>query len=119
MRPPSRPPPSIPSPSTVGPDRRPQTTRNDNLLFFHCDACPYAYPITVPVVQAAPVKRKPLDDILGGEAETAHLQRGDTACPACKHGVGFFYEVQTRSADEAATLFWRCEACAHRWRENN
>ena len=112
---------SIPSPllsPSVGPDRRPETTRDDGLLFFYCEACPYAFPITSPVTAAAPVKRKPLDDILGGDEAWAHVQRADTRCPACAHGVAYFYEVQTRSADEPATLFFRCVECGHQWRES-
>lgn len=104
--------------SAVGPDRRPETTRDDGLLFFYCEACPYAFPITTPVVQAAPVRRKPLDDILGGDEAWAHVQKADTRCPACAHGVAYFYEVQTRSADEPATLFFRCVECGHQWRES-
>ncbi len=38
-------------------------------------------------------------------------------CPKCSHGAAYFMEVQTRSADEPATLFYRCEKCKHNWRE--
>ena len=64
------------------------------------------------------MKRKPLDAILGGDEAWAHVQRADTRCPACSHGVAYFYEVQTRSADEPATLFFRCVECGHQWRES-
>ena len=64
------------------------------------------------------MKRKPLDDILGGDEAWAHVQKADTRCPACAHGVAYFYEVQTRSADEPATLFFRCVECGHQWRES-
>lgn len=38
-------------------------------------------------------------------------------CPSCEHGEAFFMEIQTRSADEPASLFFRCAKCAARWRE--
>ena len=38
-------------------------------------------------------------------------------CPKCGHTAAYFMEVQTRSADEPATLFFRCEKCKHNWRE--
>ena len=38
-------------------------------------------------------------------------------CPSCGNKEAFFLEIQTRSADEPASLFFRCAACGHRWRE--
>jgi len=41
-------------------------------------------------------------------------------CPYCGHGEAAFKEFQTRSADEPATLFYRClnEKCQKQWRED-
>mgnify|MGYP001807104472 CR=1 FL=1 len=38
-------------------------------------------------------------------------------CPKCSYHQAYFMEIQTRSADEPATLFFKCVQCAHRWRE--
>ena len=38
-------------------------------------------------------------------------------CPKCQHRGAYFQEIQTRSADEPATLFFRCVKCAHNWKE--
>jgi DNA-directed RNA polymerase III subunit RPC11 len=38
-------------------------------------------------------------------------------CPRCDSKEAFFMEIQTRSADEPASLFFRCTQCAQRWRE--
>lgn len=38
-------------------------------------------------------------------------------CPNCSHGQAYFKEVQTRSADEPATLFFKCVECEFRWKE--
>lgn len=37
-------------------------------------------------------------------------------CPKCKNGIAFWWMLQTRSADEATTQFYRCTKCSHTWR---
>jgi DNA-directed RNA polymerase III subunit RPC11 len=41
-------------------------------------------------------------------------------CPACRNNEAYFYEMQTRSADEPATVFLRCcnNNCKKVWSEN-
>lgn len=38
-------------------------------------------------------------------------------CPSCSYGQAYFKEIQTRSADEPATLFFKCVQCEHQWKE--
>ena len=38
-------------------------------------------------------------------------------CPMCDSESARFWTVQTRSADEAETRFFRCEKCHHIWRD--
>ena len=38
-------------------------------------------------------------------------------CPECENEEARFWTVQTRSADEAETRFFRCEKCKHVWRD--
>ena len=38
-------------------------------------------------------------------------------CPSCGYGQAYYKEIQTRSADEPATLFFRCAKCADMWKE--
>lgn len=38
-------------------------------------------------------------------------------CSKCKKRECTFYELQTRSADEACTIFIRCVNCGHSWRQ--
>ncbi|HEY3527403.1 MAG TPA: transcription factor S [Nitrososphaeraceae archaeon] len=37
-------------------------------------------------------------------------------CPKCGNKDAFWWMLQTRSADEATTQFYRCTKCGHTWR---
>ena len=55
--------------------------------------------------------------VADGDLETLPLT--EIECPKCKHKNAYFWEVQTRSADEAPTKFLKCEKCKHIWRDYN
>lgn len=40
-------------------------------------------------------------------------------CPKCGHLRAYFMQIQTRSADEPMTTFYKCcnAQCGHRWRD--
>lgn len=112
----------FPSPTrplfSVATGRCPSSNPDD--LAFVCEVCPYTHPVPAsPLVAAAPTRARPRADVLGGDEAWANVQKTDgTACPKCGHGSAYFFEVQTRSADEPATLFLRCVRCTHQWRES-
>lgn len=64
-------------------------------------------------------KLKELDDVLGGTAAWANVDATDERCPKCAHPRAYFMQIQTRSADEPMTTFYKCcnHECAHRWRD--
>ena len=41
----------------------------------------------------------------------------EAACPKCGNKEAVWWIQQTRSSDEAPTLFLRCTKCKHAWRE--
>ena len=49
------------------------------------------------------------------EVET--LPKAKITCPKCGCEEAYYYLMQTRSADEAPTTFYRCVKCGHRWRQ--
>ncbi len=38
-------------------------------------------------------------------------------CAKCGHNEAVYWQLQTRSADEATTTFYRCKKCKNTWRD--
>lgn len=38
-------------------------------------------------------------------------------CDKCNNNSAFFKQMQTRSADEPMTEFYKCTQCSHRWKQ--
>ncbi len=47
------------------------------------------------------------------------LPKMKAECPKCHNNEAYFWEVQTRAADEPATKFLKCTNCKHVWRDYN
>lgn len=82
-----------------------------------CETCPYSYVVRQPLIKSVRLARREADDVLGGDEAWENVQKADVTCPRCGNGQAYFMEVQTRSADEPATLFFRCTSCKVQWRE--
>lgn len=86
---------------------------------FACNTCPYVQNIKRKVTNRQYPKLKEVDDVLGGAAAWENVDSTEETCPKCEHNRAFFMQIQTRSADEPMTTFYKCcnMACGHRWRE--
>ncbi|XP_057717484.1 DNA-directed RNA polymerase III subunit RPC10 isoform X1 [Corythoichthys intestinalis] len=64
-------------------------------------------------------KLKEVDDVLGGAAAWENVDSTAETCPKCEHPRAYFMQIQTRSADEPMTTFYKCcnAQCGHRWRD--
>merc|ERR1712154_339610 len=85
-----------------------------NRLF--CRTCTYHIEVTRTIKRRIYPKNKEVDDILEDMAWGA---THDIKCSRCGHNKAHFKEMQTRSADEPATLFFKCEnkQCGFQWKE--
>lgn len=63
------------------------------------------------------VEKKPSDDVIFLEKNEESLPKTKAVCPKCNHKEAVWWLQQTRSIDEAPTLFLRCTKCKHTWRE--
>uniref|UniRef100_A0A914C6P6 DNA-directed RNA polymerase subunit n=1 Tax=Acrobeloides nanus TaxID=290746 RepID=A0A914C6P6_9BILA len=88
-------------------------------LEFKCQGCGYTLPISKPVTSRVYPRLKDLDEVLGGPSAWENAQVTEERCPRCSHNKAYFMQLQTRSADEPMTIFYRCQnsKCAHRWKE--
>ena len=107
-------------------------------LRFSCSTCPYVQNIkhkignrTYPKLKEVKIEYKfsvhslfnhilyQVDDVLGGAAAWENVDATDETCPKCDHGRAYFMQIQTRSADEPMTTFYKCcnQSCGHRWKE--
>ncbi len=53
----------------------------------------------------------------GEQASGLQVVKGSVSCPKCGNDEAYFWMMQTRSADEPMTRFYRCTRCRHTWRE--
>jgi DNA-directed RNA polymerase subunit M len=54
--------------------------------------------------------------VLDAENNTEVLPSINIECPKCNNNLAVWWMLQTRSADEATTQFFRCTKCNHTWR---
>ena len=62
---------------------------------------------------------KEVDDVLGGSAAWENVDSTEERCPKCSNPRAYFMQIQTRSADEPMTTFYKCcnPQCGHNWRD--
>ncbi|CAI4226042.1 unnamed protein product [Auanema sp. JU1783] len=96
-----------------------QVEEGSQCMQFSCPCCPFVCPITRKISSRIYPKLKDLDEVLGGPSAWESAQVTDERCPVCSQNRAYFLELQTRSADEPATIFYRCadNKCAHRWKD--
>ncbi|KAK7195654.1 DNA-directed RNA polymerase III subunit C11 [Novymonas esmeraldas] len=51
----------------------------------------------------------------GGQVMTIRCQNDDSPCESTK---AYYIQIQMRSADEPATVFFKCVQCGHQWRQD-
>lgn len=54
--------------------------------------------------------------VLEEEDDVKALPTTNVECPKCGNKEAVWWMLQTRSADEPTTQFYRCTKCSHTWR---
>jgi DNA-directed RNA polymerase III subunit RPC11 len=86
-------------------------------MLFACNMCPYMHPITTDYTSELKLKRKEVDDVLGGAAAWENVDKTEAQCPHCTHRLAYFMQIQIRSADEPMTTFYKCCKCMQQWND--
>ena len=86
---------------------------------FYCKTCPYVYNVNSKVINRKYPRLKEVDEILADAKAWDNVDKTQVKCPKCEYGEAYFMQIQTRSADEPMTTFYRCanKDCTHRWKE--
>ncbi|KAA0199514.1 hypothetical protein HAZT_HAZT005028 [Hyalella azteca] len=84
---------------------------------YECDWCPYIFPVRKTQVHTFHTSKKPLDDVLGGKEAWKNVDSTEAPCPKCAHNKAYFMQIQTRSADEPMTNYYKCVECSFIWKE--
>lgn len=107
---------------------------------FSCPTCPFVFNIHKKLSSRWYPKLKQVDEILSDSAMWENVDSTDEKCPKCiyliikiqnalklikffpkigEHPRAYFMQLQTRSADEPMTTFYRCcnNECQNKWKE--
>jgi len=105
---------------------------------FECLTCPYHFVINKRYYERKYLKKKEVEDILGGKGAWDNVDKTEgtlfssphkhmgmlttmctVQCPneKCRNDQAYWYQLQIRSADEPMTAFYKCTKCAKEWRE--
>lgn len=85
---------------------------------FACNTCPYIHNITRRIACVEYTELKEVEEALGGAEAWKNAGTTEENCGSgsCDSTTAYFLQVQTRSADEPMTIFYRCCKCTHTWK---
>jgi len=79
-------------------------------------SCGYKEKNKVSLVMNEEIQEKKEDKIEVVDKKVETLPKTKEECPKCKNPEAYYSLLQTRSADEAPTRFFKCTKCAYTWR---
>lgn len=85
---------------------------------FACPTCPYIHNIKHKISARTYYQRKE-NVVFNSSAAWEGVDSTDERCPRCSHPRAYYMQLQTRSADEPMTIFYRCcdPKCMYTWRD--
>ncbi len=93
------------------------TKKSKNKVYLVCKKCGFKLAKYKPLEISETLNKKPLDDVIIIEKNEEALPKTKAVCPKCNNKEAHWWLQQTRSIDEAPTLFLRCTKCKYSWRE--
>jgi DNA-directed RNA polymerase subunit M len=91
--------------------------REGERVFLFCRKCGDKADYYKPLEIDEKVEKTPLDEVIIIEKNEEALPTTKAVCPKCGNKEAIWWIQQTRSGDEAPTLFLRCIKCKYSWRE--
>ncbi|MEM2143991.1 MAG: transcription factor S [Candidatus Jordarchaeaceae archaeon] len=98
-------------------------TKNDEgKTFLKCRNCNYSMDLEKESAEKYKIKKEikhsPRDKttIIEDADAIQTMPTVKVACPKCNNDKAAYWQLQTRSADEGSTIFYRCLKCNHTWR---
>ncbi len=86
-------------------------------VYLTCRKCSYRESAAKSNTRSSSTTEKPLIQVLGDEdMDVSTLPTTKIICPRCGNDTAVWWMLQTRSADEPTTQFYRCVKCNHTWR---
>jgi len=79
-----------------------------------CPKCSYSTKKKEELILKEEVKIGKGIEVIDKKVET--LPKIKAECPKCKNPDAYYWFLQTRSGDEAATQFFKCTKCNYTWR---
>jgi DNA-directed RNA polymerase subunit M len=55
--------------------------------------------------------------VIDSDDEVETMPTASARCEKCGNNEAVYWQLQTRSADEASTTFYRCRKCKFTWRD--
>ncbi len=91
--------------------------KKGNKTMMKCSSCSYISNKKENIILKEEITLAKEDKIEVIDKNITTLPKTDAECPKCHHNKAYYWLVQTRAADEAATRFFRCTKCGNTWRE--
>ncbi len=83
-----------------------------NAGIMKCTSCDYTQ--EEGILKDRKKKTKNIEVVNKNEVETKPTVKAE--CKECGNNQAFTWMLQTRSADEPETIFFKCTKCTHTWR---